>query len=194
MNKRLFALTRLKQDGSRTICVRSEKTRFPIGRLGRAMFLAVCLTALAHDASANNGKNYPASSCVAWSGSLVLGAWSTIENTSGSNWLGVDCPGIKDENTAPVSGSYIRVSEHNSTDNASCELYAGYTYLNSIYSVGSGAKNTSGVSGSINPFFQQLDFGGLYPVLNDMYYVIGCWIPPNGSNPSKVGVYHIEEG
>ena len=137
---------------------------------------------------AGDGKTYPGSLCVRWSGtSTPIYEFSAIGNPSATTELRLDCPVIKDG--ANIASGWVGVVDRHYSDDVGCNL-------NSFYRSGSGYVLNStpwirsvGSSGNA----QQLPFGGV--VANSLtHYYYSCRIPPTYTgNISYITTYHVIE-
>ena len=161
-------------------------------RSAAIMFALATVLVIASDASATNGKNYVASQCVAWQGAWSFGTGAgSIVNASSTNWLGVDCPAVKDEATA-VRPSWLKVLDRNNTSNAdvACRLFAAHTSGSTVVSASSELATSTNSSN-----WQVLTTPVTFPIATDPAdaYFFSCSVPPVGAAASGIQAYHVEE-
>lgn len=145
---------------------------------------------LPNSVSADDGKNFNASSCVSYSGDGKRLFYSNIYNTSSSQLLKVDCVATKDSIGNSIKSAWIEVKDLSSTEDISCTLASHYNVLGSpggrIFSQN---RRTAG----INSNWQRLDYGAL-GAANTGHYYFSCSVPRRTSNgASYLGTYHITE-
>jgi hypothetical protein len=157
-------------------------------RLAMMLTLATGLVG-ASDVIAANGKNYAATACVPWQGAWSFGAASgTIVNNSGSGWLGVDCPAVKDESTT-IQFGWVRLLDRNSSNPITCQLMHVHTNGANVVAKGTGAEASVD---SAN--WEQLNVTASdYFVDDKSAYFFSCSVPPVGAAASGLQAYHVEE-
>jgi hypothetical protein len=135
-----------------------------------------------------DGKNYPGSMCVRWSGtSTPIYNFSAIGNPSATTDLRLDCPVIKDATN--ISSGWVRVIDQHYSDNVGCNLNSLYRSGGSY--VGWWTPWVSSVGSSGNP--QHLGFGSVGANSLTHYYY-SCRIPPTyGGNLSYITSYNVTE-
>ncbi|MEJ2419220.1 MAG: hypothetical protein P8Y45_20305 [Exilibacterium sp.] len=145
---------------------------------------------LAGHAYALDGKNYNASSCVAFVGNGKTLNFSNIYNNSSSSILRVDCVATKDLIKKSINSAWIEVKDLSNAENVSCTLASHYNVIGeSGGRIWSQNKKTNG----INSNWQRLSYTGLGANNNGHYY-FSCDVPKRTSNgASWLGTYHIDE-
>ncbi len=125
-------------------------------------------------AQADDGKQYPGSFCVRWSGGTPTYSWSRIGNTHTSSALRVDCPVVKDTIYGDINDGTVRVIDQHFTQSVSCNLVSFYvTDTGGLAAWASGNKETVGSS----PEPKELLFGSI-GANSRSHYFYSCQIPP----------------
>ncbi|WP_144394893.1 hypothetical protein [Pleionea sediminis] len=139
---------------------------------------------------AEDGKNYNASSCIAYSGDGKRLSYSNIYNTSSSQVLRTDCVATKDSIGHTIRSGWIEVRDLSSNEDVSCTLISHYNVVGSTTGrIWSQNRRTSG----INSNWQRLNYSGLGAASNGHYYY-SCSLPRRTSNGvSWLGTYQISE-
>ncbi len=135
-----------------------------------------------------DGKNYPGSLCVRWSGtSTPVYNFSAIGNPSATTELRVDCPVVKDASN--IQSGWVLVVDQHDNDGIGCNL-------NSLYRSGGGYAGwstpwVSSVGRSDDA--QPLGFGSVGSN-NLTHYYYSCRIPPTDAGRiSYITSYHVRE-
>lgn len=136
------------------------------------LLMAGVLALGAAAAHADDGKIYPGSHCVRWSGPTPVYNFSLLGNPSTETLLRVDCPVVHDTINGDIRDGIVRVIDQ-SHDEVRCSLISvfvngggGLSYWTS------GVKETEGTSGLV----KRLDFGSL-PGDSTSHYFYSCDIP-----------------
>lgn len=142
-------------------------------------------------ALATDGKNYPGSLCVRWSGSTeIVYNFGQIGNDSSKTWLHLDCPAVKDSHS--IIRSWVRVwdRQYGQYDDIYCRLYSMYL------------KDSGGMSGWFGPEAKSEGGGGAQmletgsPGDNSLsHYYFSCRIPPTDEygRISYIATYNVVE-
>jgi len=156
------------------------------------MFVAaICLTAIgASQAHALDGKVYPGSMCVRWSGPTPNYNNSAIGNP-GTTTLYVDCPAVHDSIASGINNGWVKGIDRHFSSPITCNL-------NSLYPSGTGLvgwwtsyKSTTG--GSASSPVETLTFGSLGSASTAHYYY-SCHIPPTYAGyTSYLMTYRVDE-
>jgi hypothetical protein len=135
-----------------------------------------------------DGKNYPGSMCVRWSGtSTPVYNFSAIGNPSSTTWLYLDCPAVKDASN--IASGWVRMLDRHYSSNISCRLYSVYASTGGYY--GWVTPVVSSTGSSANP--QHRPFGGIGGNSIAHYYY-SCSIPPTYSGyVSYITSYQVSE-
>ncbi len=156
------------------------------------MFVTViCMTAIgASQAHALDGKVYPGSMCVRWSGPTPVYNNSAIGNP-GATTLYVDCPAVHDSINFGINNGWVKVLDRHFSNAVTCNL-------NSLYPSGTGfagwwTSNKSSTGGSASSPVETLPFGSLGSASTAHYYY-SCQIPPTYAGYSSyLMTYRVDE-
>lgn len=152
--------------------------------------LGLAATLNAPQALAVDGKNYPASMCVKWSGTgTTFLSWSSMGNNSSSGWVYLDCPAVKDARN--IYSGWVRATDRHYSSDISCGLYSTYrrTSDSAVFYWSPGTKATTGSGNHV----QHLSYGGASADPYGHYYY-SCSIPPTyGGNASQIHTYNVTE-
>jgi hypothetical protein len=142
--------------------------------------------------AAEDGKNYPGSMCIRWSGGSPSYAYSSIGNPSAASDLKVDCPVVKDGIAENIKSGWVRVTDRHTTRNISCTLVSVYRADNGAV-VDEPFGPVESTRGGDNFVVEQLEFGGL--ATNPLaHYYYSCTIPPaQGGRISQIHTYQVHE-
>ncbi len=153
----------------------------------RTLSLSVAGVALLIGSTAvADGKNYPASNCVVWSGGAISYNLSAIFNYTGSNTY-VDCPAVKDATS--IASGYVKAKDRSPGSGVECSLSSLYVSGAGFFGWQSAPVSTGGSADN----WQTLSYGAL-GANSAGYYYYSCVIPPvSGGNASGIAMYHITE-
>jgi hypothetical protein len=144
----------------------------------KVLLAIVCIGAVgASNSYASDGKVYPGSMCIRWSGDAPHINMSAIGNLSKTTWLYLDCPVIHDSIFYGIYIGSVRAINQHPSSNVTCSL-------NSVYRTGSAyAVSWSGeVSSAGNSTDTQLLSFGSVPSSTLSHYYYSCRIPPTSSS------------
>jgi hypothetical protein len=168
------------------------------GRYGRNIMtgalaaIAMATLGASQAQAEEDGKLYPASSCVRWQGSSPVLSFSRLFNP-GTTVMRLDCPVIHDFIADSIQDGYVDVIDRNfgSGDTQVCaDLTSVSQALSSTLTVRSTGRRCSVGASSVS---QRLSFGGLPPNSNAHYYY-SVSIPPtfNGLRSGIIS-YRVDE-
>jgi hypothetical protein len=135
-----------------------------------------------------DGKNYPGSLCVPWSGPTPIFGESAIGNPSTTMALRVDCPAVKDATN--IQSGWARVIDNHTTAPVSCTLVCV-----SRSGTTSSACTRTASSSSNSASVQHLSFSSLTCTgCNSLaHYYYSCTIPPTQAGTSWIRTYQVLE-
>jgi hypothetical protein len=141
-------------------------------------------------ARALDGKVYPGSMCVRWSGPNPVYANSGIGNP-GTTTLYLDCPAAHDSINYGINNGWVKVLDRHFSSPAQCNL-------NSLYASGSWffgwwTPFRSSIGGSASSPVETLYFGSLSSSSTAHYYY-SCRVPPTYNGyVSYLMTYKVDE-
>ncbi len=169
-------------------------TKSPVGKnLLLAGLVAGVITTGAHTVSADDGKLYAGSECVAYSGTARYSSAGAVYNSSATSDVSVVCPIVHDQlggqNIASAVVTVIDTNNDSGARRVSCRLLA-HLRDNGTY-----FGNWSTIRHSHNGDPVALNFGAI-ATLNAHHYYFRCAIPRRDANTnraSQIVSYRVNE-
>lgn len=154
------------------------------------LLMAGALVFGADAAHAGDGKLYPGSLCVRWSGGTVVYNWSMIGNAHATSALKIDCPVVRDIMGGDIDDGVVRAIDRHFSEDVRCNLVSVYVNSNGGFSFwSSGNKETEGTS--VAP--KEIPFGSVGAGSKSHYYY-SCRIPPRYSGHTSYLIsYRVDE-
>jgi hypothetical protein len=156
----------------------------------KALLIVLSLVVLsAVPVHAVDGKNYPGSMCVRFSGPTPVYGQSAIGNPSTTAELRLDCPVVKDENN--IRSGWVRVIDRHTTASVGCNLNC----VSRSGSTPTACSTPLFVSVGSSDTTQHLSFGSLTcSACNSFaHYYYSCRIPPTQAGTSWIWTYQVLE-
>ncbi|MDH5228960.1 MAG: hypothetical protein OEY38_02765 [Gammaproteobacteria bacterium] len=161
------------------------------------LLLALLLSGVMQASFAADGKNYPGSQCVRWSGSTAITySASEMQNNSTTTDLNVDCVATKDIIGGKVDAHWVRMRDQNgnSGKDVSCRLWSVYGRTDAAGMWGWSGPLLKTVGSS--PYVQHKSTSSDVSSNTVSHYYFSCVIPPrNNATGGKSGIvtYQIDE-